>query len=162
MAITMEVFTDRDKAEVSFLRETAPLPDILRNLNLCTPFVGMRDGMMVAECLVRMGSDRAEVLNHAAIAPEDFREIMEYIVGYSRQQGLRYVEVGCGNADLDSFGLLQRLGFRVAEVRMDQVAEDTKAVNVINSIINRDLIVYRADLEEKQMATTGSDFSGRT
>ncbi|MGI6404253.1 MAG: hypothetical protein ACOX0K_08640 [Oscillospiraceae bacterium] len=144
IAVSME----RDKVEVSFLRETAPLPQILRNLAISTPFVCTRDGVLVAECLLHIQETTAEVVNYAYTQEEDGRQMLLYVMDYCRVQGIKSVAIGCGNADLDTFALLQRMGFRVVEVWPDHLLDESKVANVKHSIVNRDMIRFRADLDE--------------
>lgn len=157
-----EVVMDRDRVEVSFLRDAASLPEIIRNLGTSTPFVCLRDGVLVAECLARAEGDAMKVVNYACTDGEDCRDMLLYVMEHSRGLGLRFVDIGCGNANVELYGVLQRIGFRVVGVVPDHFLEDSKVPTVENSIVNRDLIHFRVDLNEKQLATTGYDASGRT
>ncbi len=148
-----QVSMDRNQVEVSFLRDTAPLPQILRNLAVSTPFVCTRDGALVAESLLRVKQATGEVVNYAYIQEDDCREMLLYIMDFCRAAGMKFLEIGCGNADLALFALLQRMGFRLVEVWPDHLLSESKVAHVKNSIINRDTIRFRADLDDTVLST---------
>ena len=148
-----QVSMDRNQVEVSFLRDTAPLPQILRNLAVSTPFVCTRDGALVAESLLRVKQAAGEVVNYAYIQEDDCREMLLYIMDFCRAAGMKFLEIGCGNADLALFALLQRMGFRLVEVWPDHLLSESKVAHVKNSIINRDTIRFRADLDDTVLST---------
>jgi len=143
------VSMDKNRVEVSFLRETAPLPQILRNLATSTPFICTRDGVLVAECLLQTQKNAADVVNYAYTTEEDGREMLLYVMDYCRVQGISSVTIGCGNAELDTYALLQRLGFRIVEIWPDYLLDENKVAYVKHSIVNRDFIRFRADLGEE-------------
>lgn len=147
------VSMDRNQVEVSFLRDTAPLPQILRNLAVSTPFICTRDGVLVAECLLHTEQVTGEVVNYAYTQEEDCREMLLYVMDFCRAAGIKVLEIGCGNADLALFALLQRMGFRVVEVWPDHLLAESKVAHVKNSIINRDAIRFRADLDDTVLST---------
>lgn len=153
---------DREQVEISFFRGTASLPQIIRNLNSSTPFVCKEDGVIVAECLVQEKGEIHDIVNYASDNMEHGREILLYVMDHYRVLGAGYLEIGCGNAQLELYAMFQRCGFRVAEVWPNHYLDDSKTATVENGIINRDMVRFRADLNEKQLATTGYDASGRT
>lgn len=161
------IVIDKDKLDIDLLRSAdISLPRVLRYMSTCTPFVGLVGGQTVANCLVEK---RDDCFNVVILAVKDEfqhkgygRELLAYVMDYIRSQGERYVEIGCGNANLRLLAMLQKAGFRFHSIWPDYLLEDNKTAAVENSIINRDMIRFRADLNEKKMATTGYDASGRT
>lgn len=158
------VSMDREHVNIDFLRSTDFLPNIIRNLNACIPFVCKVDNEIVAECLVLKDvkyQGLYDISNYAHSGIPYLQEAISHIIRYFKQNGGRYLDVGCGNAYIEEYALFQRLGFRVIGVLPDHYMQDSKSAAVENSIINRDMVRLRIDLNERTPATTGYDASGR-
>ena len=76
------------------------------------------------------------------------RELLFHTMDYIRLLGGKTLDAGAGNADIQSFLFLQRHGFRVVGVIPDHYYSSNARPEVENSIVNRDMIRYSADLTE--------------
>jgi GNAT superfamily N-acetyltransferase len=160
------IVMDKDLLDMALLRTAGEsLPRVIRYMSTCTPFVGLVQGKPVANALVEMKPDCCDIVILAVA--EDYqgkgygRELLAYVMDYVRSQGVRYAEIGCGNADVRLQTMFQKAGFRFHAILQDYLLEDNKVAAVLGGILNRDRIRFRADLLEKKMATTGYDASGR-
>lgn len=165
MAEKLTVVMDREKVDLEKLRGSDFLPKIVRNLNEGEPFVFLQGEEIVAQCVAKRDANYPtlfDVVNYNADSVEIFHEALVHVLDYYKENGGGYVDIGCGNAQVERYALFQRLGFRVIGVLQDYYIDDNKAATVENSIINRDMVRFRADLNEKTLATTGYDASGRT
>lgn len=153
---------DREQVDLSLFRNNAPLTEIIRNINMSTPIVCKKEDAVVAQCLVQQKGELYDIVNYVATDLEYGKETLLYVMDYFRALGARYIEIGCGNAHIDYFTMFQHCGFRVIEVIPNYYVDENKSVTVENLIINRDLLRFRVDLNEKMLSTTGFDASGRT
>jgi ribosomal protein S18 acetylase RimI-like enzyme len=160
------IVMDKDQLDMALLRTAdESLPRVIRYMNTCTPFVGLVQGKPVANALVEKKPDCWDIVI-LAVAEEYQgkgygRELLAYVMDYVRSQGVRYVEIGCGNADIRLQAMFQKAGFRFYAILHDYLLEDNKAAVVVSGILNRDRIRFRADLHEKKLTTIGYDASGR-
>lgn len=167
MTGSFTVVMDRDKLDMELLRTAdESLPRVVRHMNSSIPFVGLLDGVPIASCLVEPMEGYHDIVNFAVASEHQNqgygRALLKHVTDYLRQNGGRYVDIGCGNANLRLYAMYQRAGFRVTAVWFDFYLEDNKVARVENAIINRDMIRFRADLLEQTPETTGYDASGRT
>lgn len=154
----MEEFTivmDKEKCRMDLLTMSDPsLPQVMRQLNLCTAFAGLLGDKNIAVCLLEQRGDFYEVVNFAVDTFYQGRgfgkEILYYVLDYVKAMGGTAVEIGAGNAKIQLFGMLQKLGFRVVAVWPDHYYEDYRQASVENSIFNRDMIRYRMDLTTRK------------
>lgn len=161
------IVNDRSKIDMDLMRTADDsLPRVMQYMNSAIPFAGLVDGQTVAVCMMEERDGLYNIVNFAV--KEDHqgkgysREILLYALDYVRTQGGRYVEIGCGNANLRLIAMYQKLGFRFIGVWPDYYLSDSKVPEVENSIVNRDMVRFRMDLQEKRLSTIGYDASGRT
>jgi ribosomal protein S18 acetylase RimI-like enzyme len=161
------IVMNRDLLDMDLLRTADDsLPRVIRHMGTSLPFVGMLGSQVIASCLVEAMDGYHDIVNFAVAQQEQNkgygRELLAYVLSYLRSNGGRFVDIGCGNADIRLYTMFQRAGFRVIGVWPDYLIDDSKTANVENSIVNRDMVRFRADLQEKKLSTTGYDASGRT
>ena len=151
---------DKELVRMDLLLSADPsIPNAVRALNVAIPFVGMLGNEAVVVCLAEPKGYYHD-LTYIAIDPFHqhkgyAKEIFEYIMNYARGGGIRYLEAGCGNAQISLITVYQRLGFRMTGVWTDYYLYDGRTATIENSIFNRDMIRFRIDLEEKTMSTMG-------
>lgn len=167
MESNFKIVMDRALLDLDLLRSVdESLPRVMRHMNTAMPFVGVIDGRTVASCLVEQHKGYYDIVNLAVVSSERNkeyeREMLTYATEYLKANGARYVDIGCGNADLRLFALIQRIGFRIIGVWQDYLLNDYKIASVENSIINRDMIRFRMDLHEQSPQTIGYNASGST
>ncbi len=127
------------------------MPRIMGQLNHCTCICGMLLGKNIVACLLDepTGKDTCEIIALAASeAYEDggYRfELVSAVADYARGQGFRYMDVCISNADISAFLTLQKMGFRLIGVEADYYATGQQGLSVLNGIVNRDMLRYRAD-----------------
>ncbi|MCL2056744.1 MAG: GNAT family N-acetyltransferase [Oscillospiraceae bacterium] len=161
------IVIDKDKVDMSLLRTAdSSLPRIMRYMNTAVPFVGLKGAVPICACLVEHKEGYSDIVNFAVLSEYQGqgygRAMLDYVKDYILSQGVRYLDIGCGNADIRLIVMLQKAGFRMIGVWPNYYTDDGAAADVINSIINRDMIRLRVDLMEKRLATIGYDASGRT
>ena len=166
-AVALTIVMDRDKLDMDLIRTADDsIPRVMRYINTCIPFVGLDNDKAEAICLVEAKPELHDIVIHAISHEGEGngyeKEMLLYVLEYLRQNGVRWVEIGCGNACMESMELYQKVGFRFIGVWPDYYMGDSKIAVVKKSIINRDMVRMRADLNEKKLATTGYDASGRT
>lgn len=154
---------DREKIDIGlFQQANYKLHDIALFLSSSVPFVEIADGETVAQCLLEDKGSYMDITHSAYKTEGALIDLLLHIVEYYKAQGKASVEIGCGNADVGTFALLQRIGFRVIGVRTDFFLSDLKTVNVENGIANIDMIRLSTNLKAKGLSTIGHDASGRT
>lgn len=147
-----EILTGREHIDPGLLiRADSSIARVMGQMNLCTCFAGMYGGKNAAACLLneQFGDGVCDV-SHVAIADEYralglYRELLLHVMDYAREKGFRYMEIGSGNADLDTHKTLQKMGFRVTGVVPDHFQSGGHGLAVENGIVNRDLLRYRVD-----------------
>ena len=164
----MSVFTieiDKDKVDIDLLLTADPsLPKAVRTLNTSTPFVGVADGQVVGACLVERKEQIYDIIYHVvdvAFQGKGYgRLLLQHVLEDIKAKGGRYIEVGCGNANIPLLSLYQKLGFRILGVWPDYYLMDNRMATIENSIFNRDMVRFRLDLHEIRSSTTGGNLSG--
>ena len=154
---------DKEKIDIElFHQANYSLSDIMLFLNTAIPFVAVLDGKAVAQCLMEDKGYYMDVTHIAYHTEEALIDLLVHIEEHYKQENKAYIEIGCGNANLDLYALFQRIGFRVVGVRTDYFLHDSKNVEVLNSIVNIDMIRFRYNLRAKRLETVGHDASGQT
>lgn len=161
------ILMNRDALSLELLKTAdSSLPRIMRHIGTCIPFAGVINGETIAVCLVEDKGSICDIVNLAVRYDKQHmgygKEILAYVLDYLKSHGTQYVDTGCGNSDIRLLAFLQRAGFRFHEIWPDYYIDDSKIPSVENSIIRRDMVRFRNDLNEKTMETTGYDASGRT
>jgi RimJ/RimL family protein N-acetyltransferase len=161
------IVMDKERIDLDLLRlADDSLPRVMRQLETCTPFAGITGGSVVVACLVEAKDQVHDIVSWAVREGEQGkgfgRAMLEYVLDYLRSSGARWVETGCGNASVRTQTILQKAGFRFLGVWPDYYLSDTKTAHVENSIVERDMVRFRIDLQEQRLSTVGFDGSGRT
>ncbi|MCL2578571.1 MAG: GNAT family N-acetyltransferase [Oscillospiraceae bacterium] len=156
---------NKDKVSIDLLMSADPsLPKAMRTLNASMPFVGLVGGEVVGVCLVEQRDgiyDIAYLVVGGMHQGKGYgKALLRYVLENIHAQGGQYVEIGCGNAEIQLITLYQKLGFRFLTVWLDYYLTDNRVATVVNSIFNRDMIRFRIDLKEKGSSTVGGNLSG--
>lgn len=164
MANPLDFKQDKDLIDMGLFRDAQyNLPDIVLSINLSDPFVAARDGQIVAQCLAKANDESIKITHFAYTDLDGAYELLRFVAGcYKETSELNFLDIGCGNAKIDLLAVMQRAGYRIVGVDPDYYLDDTKTVEVENSIVNRDLLRLRYNLREKTLSTIGYDASGRT
>ncbi len=154
------IVLDKDRIDMDLLLMADPfLPQVARYLNTCYAFAGIVGQKTVAACLVEKQESYYNIVNLAVYPAYQGkglgREMLLYLLDFVRAQGGRYIETGCGNASLHLYRMFQKAGFRVVGVWPDYFLSDNRTATVENGIVNRDMVRFRIDLEEKKLTTIG-------
>lgn len=148
MAFTIKPTIEIDTALLK--RSKTPLPQLMMALKNGLTLGGMVDGVNVAVCIAEKRGEFYELI-HLAVNPDYQkkgygREILLHTLDYVRLLGGQYIETGAGNANVQMFMFLQRVGFRISGVTPDYYIYGNERPEVENAIVNRDMIRYHADL----------------
>ncbi len=157
----LEILTGRAHLDMSLLLGADPsMPRVMGQLNHSTCICGMLSGKNIVACLLNEpgGKDVCEISVLAAseaYEDSDYRlELVSAVADYARGQGFRYMDVCVGNADISAFLSLQKMGFRLSGVEADYYATGQQGLSVVNGIVNRDMLRYRADFNSGWMTWT--------
>jgi hypothetical protein len=157
----LEIIMDKEKVDYSlFQLQNYSIADIELSVNQSAAFVAVNGGEVTAQCLVQDKKFYMDITHFAYNNPDDAFSLLQHVIANYKESTCKYVEAGCGNANLDQYALMQRVGFRVIGVVANYYLSDTKTVNVENAIANLDMIRFRFSLTEKGFTTTGSNMSG--
>jgi len=160
MADNFTILMEREKMDTNLLLASDPsLPHVMLMLNSCHPFAGVVDGKTVAVCLLEQKEHYYDIVNLGLDIMHDNKgycaQIVQSVMDFVRSRGGRYIEAGCGNAQLNFYAMYQKLGFRVTGVWPDYYMYDGRTLTIENNICNRDMVRLRLDLNEKTLNTTG-------
>lgn len=152
----LEILKGREHIDPKLPMSADPsLTRVMGQMNFCTCFAGMIGEKNVASCLLdeqNIAGGVCDVTNIAVAegyAGSGFRhDLLIYVMDYARTKGFRFLEIGAGNADLDSHKALQKMGYRVIGVIPDYYQSDAKSLAVEHGIVNRDMIRYRVDFND--------------
>ncbi|MCL2033950.1 MAG: hypothetical protein FWG94_04375 [Oscillospiraceae bacterium] len=157
------IVIDKEKIDIGLFKQAQySLPDIMLYLNTAIPFVALVDGEAAAQCLIEDKGYYMDITHVAYRAEETLTELLIHIEEHYKEENKAFIEIGCGNANMDLYALFQRIGFRVIGVKPDYFIQDTKKVEVLHAIANIDMIRFRYNLRAKRLETIGSDALGRT
>lgn len=157
----LTVLMDKEKIDYHmFQLHNYPLADIALSVNQSDPFIAMNGDEVTAQCLVRDKKFFVDVTHFAYANLDDAFALLQHVITHYKDGAYKYIEIGCGNASLEQYALMQRAGFRVIGVLANFYLDDTKTVNVENAIANLDMIRFRFSLTDKGFTTIGSNMSG--
>jgi ribosomal protein S18 acetylase RimI-like enzyme len=127
-----------------------PLPLLLMTMREALTLAGLIDGKTIAVSIAEKNGESYEVV-YIAVHPDYQkkgygRELLLHTLDYIRFLGGEIAETGAGNANVQMFTFLQRVGFRVSGVEQDHYLFGNSRPEVENAIVNLDQIRYRADL----------------
>ncbi len=136
------------------MRSDPSIARVMGQMNQCTCFSAMDGTANVAACLLNESAspNTCEVENLAIADGYDgqdiYNEMLAYVMSYAKEKGLRYAQIGLGNANLEQHKILQKMGYRVIGVIQDHYQSDGKSMSVENGIVNRDMLRYRVDFQD--------------
>lgn len=155
------IVSDRTKVDIGLFQQHGyDLTDITLNMNLNKCFVLEQDDSALAQCLVADKKSYCDISHFAYSSTESANKLLAYLRDFYGSSSYKYLEIGCGNANLELYVLFQRAGFRVVSVIPNHYVGETKNIVVENAIPNLDMIRFRFNLQEKGLQTIGYDASG--
>jgi hypothetical protein len=157
----LEIIMDKEKIDYHlFQMQHYSLADIALSVNQTTPFAALHGDTVTAQCLVQDKKFYVDITHFAYNDLDDAFSLLQNVAAHYKESTYKYIEAGCGNASLEQYALLQRVGFRVIGVVANYYVSDMKTVNVENAIANLDMIRFRFSLTDKGFTTIGSNMSG--
>jgi len=116
-------------------------------------FVAEKNGQIIGVyVLIGKKPDSAEIMNIAVTKEHQGqgigRKLINHAIDYSRNSGLKTIQIGTGNSSIGQLALYQKCGFRIVGIDFDFFRNNYSEPILENGILCRDMVRMEMKLQE--------------